>query len=87
MTNAAVGTMSVVTVLWVIFAVLTLYFFPTIIAFYRKNLNKGQVLAVNMLLGFTVIGYIVAWVMAFSYQTEYTKKLDMAMNARLNNKF
>ena len=87
MTNEAVGTMALLTILWFVFAGLTLYFFPTIIAFYRKNLNKGQVFVLNLLLGWTIIGYVIAWVMAFSYQTIYTKRLDMAMNARLNNNF
>ena len=41
------------------------YWFPTIMAFMRHVPGKAQVVIVNLFLGWTVIGWIVALVMAF----------------------
>ena len=46
-------------------AVLAAYWAPTIIALIRRVPGAGQVVAVNGLLGWTVIGWIAALVMAF----------------------
>ena len=49
------GTIGIVIAYWV----------PTIVAFTRHVPAKAQVVVVNLLLGWTVIGWIVALVMAF----------------------
>jgi len=49
---------------------------PAITAYQRKTKNRIQVLIVNLLLGWTIIGYIIALVMAYSPNTDVipTKK-------------
>jgi hypothetical protein len=42
------------------------YFTPTIVARLRKHHQRGAILAVNLLLGWTVIGWVVALAMASS---------------------
>ncbi len=49
---------------WLI-AILGLYFLPTIIANSRKVPNFGSVVVVNLFLGWTFIGWVVALAMAF----------------------
>ena len=41
-----------------------LYFLPTIIGSQRKVVNMGSVFVINLLLGWTVIGWVVALAMA-----------------------
>ncbi|WP_349934824.1 superinfection immunity protein [Acetobacter sp. A11-2] len=47
-----------------------LYFLPTVIAVSRKLNKPAGVIALNALLGWTVIGWIGALVMAFSMETK-----------------
>jgi len=42
-----------------------LYFLPTVVALVRKCDNTGPVVIINLFLGWTVIGWIVALAMAF----------------------
>jgi hypothetical protein len=44
----------------------TVYFFPSIIAYYKDKRNRGAILALNLLLGFTFIGWVVALVWALT---------------------
>jgi 4-amino-4-deoxy-L-arabinose transferase-like glycosyltransferase len=37
-----------------------LYFLPSIIAFQRKHLRRNQILLLNLLLGWTLIGWVVS---------------------------
>ncbi|MDF7673811.1 superinfection immunity protein [Acetobacteraceae bacterium ESL0709] len=46
------------------------YFIPVIVVFARRVENKVGVILLNLFLGWTVIGWIIALVMAFSLQTE-----------------
>ena len=48
----------------VVLVVVCLYFLPTIIAMARKVPNTGSVVVVNLLLGWTIIGWVVALAMA-----------------------
>lgn len=41
-----------------------LYFLPTIIAVTRKVTNQGSVLVINLFLGWTFVGWVVALAMA-----------------------
>jgi Superinfection immunity protein len=40
------------------------YWVPTIVAFRRKVPNRGSIAVINGLLGFTVVGWVVALAMA-----------------------
>ncbi|MEI6352901.1 MAG: superinfection immunity protein [Candidatus Nomurabacteria bacterium] len=46
--------------------VLGLYFLPTITAMRRKKKNDGVILLINLLVGWTVVGWLIALVMATS---------------------
>ena len=43
-----------------------LYFVPTFVAFARKHPSKGAILALNLLLGWTVLGWIAAFIWSFT---------------------
>jgi hypothetical protein len=60
--NAAIGGL-----LWLVLSVVGMaaYWAPSLIAFARHTPGKAQVVVVNLLLGWTVIGWIVALVMSF----------------------
>ena len=47
------------------FALLCLYFLPTIIAVARKVRNQGSIVVINFFLGWTLIGWVVALALAF----------------------
>ena len=47
---------------WVIFVMLPLYFLPSIIALARHKRNRVAIIVVNCLLGWTVLGWVVALV-------------------------
>jgi hypothetical protein len=47
-----------------VFAIVGAYFFPTIVAAARKVPNQGSVFVINLFLGWTLIGWIVALAMA-----------------------
>lgn len=49
--------------------VMAMYFLPTIIASSRKVTNIGSVFVINLLLGWSVIGWIVALAMAVKTKT------------------
>jgi hypothetical protein len=44
---------------------MVLYFVPSVVALYRETPNKGSTIVVNLFLGWTVIGWVVALAMAF----------------------
>jgi hypothetical protein len=46
----------------VVIVVLALYFLPAIISSYRKHDNTGAIFAFNLLLGWTILGWIAALV-------------------------
>ena len=47
---------------------LCLYFLPTIIAIARDGRNKGSVVVINVFLGWTLIGWVIA--LALSFRTK-----------------
>jgi hypothetical protein len=49
-----------------IFFLILLYFLPSIVAYKRKRKNAQAILLLNLLLGWTVIGWIVSIVWAVS---------------------
>jgi Mn2+/Fe2+ NRAMP family transporter len=46
--------------------VVMVYLIPSLVAFYRNKQNKGAILALNILLGFTFIGWVIALVWALT---------------------
>lgn len=52
-------------ILLVLFLILCVpYFIPTIVAYSRQKTNRNAILAVNVLLGWTFVGWVVALVWA-----------------------
>lgn len=49
-----------------IFIVVCLYFLPAIIAKSKKRTNTGAIFALNLLLGWTLIGWVIALVWALT---------------------
>ena len=45
---------------------LVVYFLPTIIAFKRGKRNRGAILALNLFLGWSLLGWVVSLVWALS---------------------
>jgi hypothetical protein len=45
---------------------LLLYFFPTIVATSKEKQNSGAIFALNLLLGWTILGWVAALVWALS---------------------
>jgi len=41
-----------------------LYFIPSIIAYQRHKANRGAIVAMNLLLGWTLIGWVIALIWA-----------------------
>jgi hypothetical protein len=66
-----------VTHLFVLLFLFVPYFLPTIIAIARKKTNVGPILLVNFLLGWTVVGWIIALVWAVS-----TERVDQIASAQ-----
>ncbi|QHJ83334.1 MAG: hypothetical protein [Bacteriophage sp.] len=54
---------------------MVLYFVPTVLAFIRDHKSKWGILALNFILGFTVIGWIIAliWALSDKGQKEYLR--------------
>ena len=63
-----VGLPELLVLLFLIGISLLTYFLPTIIALVRKKTNFMPILLVNLLLGWTFVGWVVALVWAFSTQ-------------------
>jgi len=51
---------------WILFVLLVPYFLPTIIAILRQKTNTGSIFALNLLLGWSLIGWVVALIWALS---------------------
>ncbi len=62
----------IVTSLIVLWIVVGVYVVPTIIAFDRNVVNKWSVAVINVLLGWTLVGWAVALAMAVRTQTVKT---------------
>jgi hypothetical protein len=51
---------------------IALYFLPVLVALGRQHKNIGPIIVVDLFLGWTFIGWIVAFAWAFSSQTKDT---------------
>ncbi|MCE9560414.1 MAG: superinfection immunity protein [Planctomycetes bacterium] len=50
------------------------YFFPSIIAMFRKHPNIAPILVVNIFLGWSIVGWVVALAWAFTAQEGQSKR-------------
>jgi len=57
----------------VLVVTLIAYFFPAVIAKSRKHRNRGAITALNLLLGWTGLGWIAALIWSLTANTEDTK--------------
>ena len=58
---------------WLIFALLiALYFVPAICAFNRDSKNSGAILVLNILFGWTLIGWVACFIWAFASDKNIT---------------
>ncbi len=45
-----------------------IYILPTMLAFKRESSRKWRITAINLLLGWTLVGWVVAMVLTFAYE-------------------
>lgn len=50
----------------VVFLLLVAYLIPSVIALYRRKVNAGPILVVNILLGWCFVGWVIALAWAVS---------------------
>lgn len=53
-----------------VIAALAAYLFPALVAGFREHKNGNSIAVLNLLLGWTLLGWVVALVWAFSAQDE-----------------
>lgn len=74
----------------ILFCSIVFYFIPIAVAQYRKSLNMTTVVLLNIFLGWTVIGWIIALIIAFAgdsaTQVQRHKELMDALNKNNQNK-
>lgn len=56
---------------WIILGFVALYFLPAIVAFSRKHNSRVAILAVNFFFGWSLVGWIVALIWAYTRNTEH----------------
>lgn len=59
--------------------VIALYFLPAIIAYMRKYKNRMSVLVIDLFLGWTLVGWVVALALSFADDVEENEKQDEMM--------
>ncbi len=72
---------------FILVLLLTLYFAPAITAFFRYHRNRAPILVINLFLGWTFIGWVVALAMSVTNNVEVrslvdTKKTGLLRRAR-----
>jgi hypothetical protein len=60
--SSSISGLAVVLLLWIVGA--GLYFVPTIVAVARKVSNQGSVVVINLFLGWTLVGWVMALALA-----------------------
>lgn len=74
----------------ILFCSIVFYFIPTAVAQYRKSVNITTVALVNIFLGWTIIGWVIALIIAFAgdsgTQIQRHKELIDALNKNNQNK-
>ncbi|WP_237914372.1 superinfection immunity protein [Acetobacter senegalensis] len=72
-------------VLLIVLSLISFYFLPTIVSICRKANKTLSVFIVNLLLGWTLIGWIVAIVLALTYETKGEYALRMAAFKKMSD--
>lgn len=57
---------------------LVVYFLPSLVAAGREHRNKAAIFVLNLLAGWTFIGWLIALVWAFTANTEFGRHVDAA---------
>lgn len=74
----------------ILFCCIIFYFIPTAVAQYRKSVNITTVALVNIFLGWTIIGWIIALIIAFAgdsgVQVQRHRELIDALHKNNQNK-
>lgn len=60
----------------ILVVVAVLYFLPAVIALLRGHRNAGAITVLNLLLGWTLVGWVVALVWSFTSQERYVYVSD-----------
>jgi hypothetical protein len=60
------------------------FWLPTIVGFYRKHPSKGGILALNLLLGWTFVGWVLALVWALSDNSARAGTQSVIVNTTVN---
>jgi hypothetical protein len=79
MSNIASPAVAVI----VLLVVLACYFLPTLVAALRGKIGAGGVFFVNLFLGWTVVGWFVAFIWACSGRTEGDASLEARRHAEM----
>ena len=77
MSNSASPALTLIVVLFLI----ACYFLPTVVAALRGKIGAGGVFFVNLFLGWTVVGWFVAFIWACSGRTEADAKTEASRHA------
>lgn len=73
---------------WFFLAVLVaLYFVPTICAMFRQHRNSTAIFVLNLLLGWVVVGWIIAMVWAFTDNVYHTEEDDSFFTKKKYKKY
>lgn len=56
----------IITGIFILFFALGIYLIPTWTAIERKHHNKGAIIVINIFLGWTFVGWVIALAMAYS---------------------
>ena len=70
-------------VLVVVVLIISFYFIPTIVAMARKVTNTGSVFVINLLLGWTLVGWAVALAMAVKTKVEQVTLITTNVTANV----
>ena len=66
--NVLVSCLSILSILLLICIPIILYFIPSLVAYNKKHINTNSILILNIFLGWTFIGWVVALIWAFKKQ-------------------
>ncbi len=81
-----IGTPELIIILIVTLLTLPVYFVPTIIALIRKTKKKTSIILLNILLGWTFLGWVGAliWAITDTTEKEFNLKYNLNESARTN---
>ena len=79
-----IGTMGIAAFLAVKLAIAAIYFIPTIIALYKKHDCALWIFLINIFLGFTFVGWIIAllWALGFDKTIKEFREFQASKNAK-----